>query len=76
LAATADNDVVTVPAFSGVPEQLWRIDQLVDGTYRIMPKWIPGSQEPLVLTAAGRSTPTLAKFGPESDKARWSFRKP
>ena len=76
LAATADNDVVTVPAFSGGPEQLWRIDQLIDGTYRIMPKSIPGFQEPLALTAAGRSTPTLAKFDPKSDKARWSFRKP
>ena len=76
LAATADNDVVTVPAFSGAPEQLWRVDQLIDGTYRIMPKSIPGSQELLVLTAVGRSTPTLAKFDPKSDKARWSFRRP
>jgi len=76
LAATVDNDVVTVPAFSGAPEQLWRIDQLIDGTYRIMPKSIPSSQEPLVLTAVARSTPTLAKFDPKSDKARWSFRRP
>jgi arabinan endo-1,5-alpha-L-arabinosidase len=76
LAATADNDVVTVPAFSGAPEELWRIDQLIDGTYRIMPRLIPGSLEPLVLTAAGRSTPTLANFDPKSDKARWSFRRP
>jgi arabinan endo-1,5-alpha-L-arabinosidase len=76
LAATADSDLVTVPAFSGAPEQLWRIDQLIDGTYRIMPKSIPGSQEPLALTAVGRSTPTLARFDPKSDKARWSFRRP
>jgi arabinan endo-1,5-alpha-L-arabinosidase len=76
LAATADNDVVTVPAFSGAPEQLWRIDQLIDGTYRIMPKSIPSSQEALALTAVGRSTPTLAKFDPKSDKARWSFKRP
>jgi arabinan endo-1,5-alpha-L-arabinosidase len=76
LAATAGNEVVTVPAFTGAPEQLWRIDQLPDGTYRIMPKAIPDSKEPLVLTAAGASTPTLAKFDPKSDKSRWNFRKP
>ncbi len=76
LAATADNDVVTVPAFAGAPEELWRIDQLIDGTYRIIPKSVPNSQEPVALTAAGRSTPTLARFDPKSDKARWSFRKP
>lgn len=76
LAATADSDVVTVPAFTGAPEQLWRIDQLTDGTYRISPKSVPGSTEPGALTAAGRSTPTLARFDPKSDKARWSFRRP
>ena len=38
LAATADNELVALPAFTGAPEQLWRIDQLTDGTYRIMPK--------------------------------------
>ena len=76
LAATAGAEVVTVPAFTGAPEQLWRIDQLTDGTYRIMPKAAPGSKEPLVLTAASPSTPTLAKFDPKSDKSRWNFRKP
>jgi arabinan endo-1,5-alpha-L-arabinosidase len=76
LAATADAEVVTVPAFTGAPEQLWRIDQLTDGAYRIMPKSTPNSNEPMALTAVGRSTPTLAKFDPKSDKARWSFRKP
>ncbi|MEJ2245466.1 MAG: family 43 glycosylhydrolase [Acidobacteriota bacterium] len=76
LTATADAEVVTVPAFTGAPEQLWRIDQLTDGTYRIMPKSVPGSGEPMALTAVARSTPTLAKFDPNSDKARWNFRKP
>ena len=76
LAATAGNEVVTVPAFTGAPEQLWRIDQLTDGTYRIMPKVVPDSKEPLVLTAAGASTPTLAKFDPKSDKSRWNFKRP
>jgi arabinan endo-1,5-alpha-L-arabinosidase len=76
LAATADSDLVTVPAFTGAPEQQWRIDQLTDGTYRIMPKSVPNSKEPLALTAVGASTPTLAKFDLNSDKARWNFRKP
>jgi arabinan endo-1,5-alpha-L-arabinosidase len=74
LAATADAEVVAVPSFTGAPEQLWRIDQLTDGTYRIMPKSVPGTKEPLVLTAVGASTPTLAKFDPKSDKSRWNFK--
>ncbi len=74
LAATADNEVIAVPAFTGGPEQLWRIDQLTDGTYRIMPKSMSNSKEPLVLTAVGGSTPTLTKFDPKSDKSRWNFK--
>jgi arabinan endo-1,5-alpha-L-arabinosidase len=76
LAATADADVVTVPAFTGGDEQLWRIDQLTDGTYRIMPKSVPDSKEPLALTAVGNSTPSLTKFDPDSDKCKWDFRMP
>ena len=76
LAATADGEVVTVPAFTSGAEQLWRIDQLTDGTYRIMPKAVPNSKEPMALAAVGHSTPTLAKFDPKGDQARWNFRKP
>ncbi len=76
LAATAEGNVIAVRAFTGAPEQLWRIDQLTDGTYRIMPKAMPGSGEPVALTAIGASTPALVKFDPKSDKARWNFRKP
>jgi len=76
LAATADSEVVTVPAFTGSPDQLWRIDQLTDGSYRIMPKVIPNSDATLVLTAIGASTPTLAEFDPKSDKSRWNFKMP
>ena len=74
LAATADGEVAAVPAFTGSPEQLWRIDQLTDGTYRIMPKSMPNSKEPMALTAVGHSTPTLARFDPKTDKARWNFK--
>ena len=45
LAATADGELVVLPAFTGAPEQLWRIDQLADGTWRIMPKSVPNSKE-------------------------------
>jgi arabinan endo-1,5-alpha-L-arabinosidase len=76
LAATADAEVAAVPAFTGAPEQLWRIDQFTDGTYRIMPKAVPNSTEPLVLTAVGYSTPTLTKLDPKSDKSRWNIRTP
>jgi len=74
LAATADAEVVAVAKFTAGPEQLWRIDQLIDGTYRIMPKSVPGSKEPFVLTAVAHSTPTLAKFDPKSDNGRWNFK--
>jgi arabinan endo-1,5-alpha-L-arabinosidase len=76
LAATADAEVVAVHAFTGNPEQLWRIDQLTDGTFRIMPKVVPGSGEPLALTSVGGSTPTLARFDPGSDRSRWNFKLP
>ncbi|NLD35487.1 MAG: family 43 glycosylhydrolase [Desulfatiglans sp.] len=75
LAATAEKEVVTVPEFTGAPEQLWQIDQLTDGTYRIMPKLVPGSDEQVALTAVGRSMPSLVKFNPESYIGRWSFKK-
>lgn len=42
LCATGDMEVASVPAFTGADSQLWRIEQLTDGTFRIMPKGIPG----------------------------------
>lgn len=74
LAATADAEVVTVPEFTGASEQLWRIEQLTDGTYRIMPKCVPGSDEKLALISIGDSTPTLGRFDMDSDNSKWNFR--
>lgn len=74
LAATADAEVIAVPAFTGAPEQLWRIDQLTDGTYRIMPRIVPNSNEKLALVSIGDSTPTLAKFDMNSDNSKWNFK--
>ncbi|WCT79848.1 family 43 glycosylhydrolase [Novosphingobium humi] len=76
LAATAAGEVVTVPAFTGAPEQLWRIDQLSDGTYRIIPRNTPDPRAPLALAAVGRSTARLVRFSPDSDAGRWTFRLP
>jgi arabinan endo-1,5-alpha-L-arabinosidase len=75
LAANARNEVETVPRFTGAAEQLWQIDQLTDGTYRIVPKTASGSK-PLALIAVGASTPTLASFDPNSAAGRWTFRLP
>lgn len=78
LAATAEGEVTTVPAFTGAPEQLWRIEQLIDGNFRILPKEIPGTgsiNTKYCLYSAGDSTPTLAPFDFNSDNSKWNFRK-
>ncbi len=77
LAATADKELTTVPAFSGADEQLWRIEQLTDGTYRIMPKRIPGEETlntTYVIYSAADSTPTLGVYDFKSDNSKWNFR--
>ena len=76
LAATADGELVSLPAFTGEPEQLWRLDQLTDGTWRVMPKSAPNSKEQVAISAIGSSSATLAKFNPDSDRQRWLFKKP
>ena len=76
LAATEDGELVARPAFSGGPEQLWRIDQLTDGSWRLMPKSVPNSKEPLALSAIGSSFATLSEFNAHSDKQRWFFKAP
>lgn len=75
LTATADGDVVATMAYTGDDAQLWRIDQLTDGTYRIMPKAVPGTSEPLALVSLGDCTPGLAPFNFNSDNSKWNFRK-
>ena len=77
LAATANCEVTSVPEFTGAPEQLWRIEQLIDGTFRIMPKQIPGQEgvnTKMVLYSAADSTPTLAEYDFNSDNSKWNFR--
>jgi len=76
LSVAEDGELVTLPVFSGEPEQLWRIDQFTDGTWRIMPKPGPKTKEPLALSAIGSSFATLARFNPDGDKQRWLFKAP
>jgi len=76
LAATADAELTVLPAFTGGPEQLWRIDQLTDGSYRLMPKRVPNTTESLAVSAIGSSMPTLEKVKPASDRQRWLLRTP
>ena len=76
LAATAEAELITVPAFTGAQEQLWQIDQLTDGTYRIMPRLVPGSNKKFALVSSGDSTPTLGIFDMNSDNSKWNFKVP
>jgi arabinan endo-1,5-alpha-L-arabinosidase len=76
LAATPEGELATVAAFTGAPEELWRIDQLTDGSYRVMPKAVPDAGQRLALSAVGSSKPTLATFRPDGDRERWLFKRP
>jgi arabinan endo-1,5-alpha-L-arabinosidase len=67
----ASGGELTAVAFTGTAEQLWRIDQLTDGTYRLSPKSVPGITAAMALSAVGSSMPTLSKFDPASDRQRW-----
>lgn len=74
IYATAQHDVIAKPEFTGEDAQLWRIEQLTDGTYRIMPKAVPGTEEKLALVSLGDCTPGLAPFDFNSDNSKWNFR--
>ena len=75
LAAVQGAELVAADGFTGADEQLWRIEQLTDGSYRIMPKAVPGCDKPYALVSIADSTPTLAAFDFGSDNCRWNFRK-
>lgn len=76
LAATADGELISLPTFTGGAGQLWRFDQLADGTWRIMPRAVPGSDQPVALSAIGSSFATLSKFDAQSGKHRWHLKAP
>ena len=77
LAATADKELTALPHFTGSDAELWRIEQTIDGTFRLMPKRIPGEEglnTKYVLYSAADSTPTLAEWDFKSDNAKWNLR--
>lgn len=77
LAATASLELTALPSFTGAPEQLWRIEQLTDGNFRLMPKGIPGREgvnTRFVLYTPADSTPTLAEWDFTTDNAKWHLR--
>ncbi len=74
LTATADREVTTVEEFTGKDEQLWQIEQLTDGKFRIYPKAVPGTSGKLALICVADSTPTLGVFDLDSDNSKWTLR--
>ena len=77
LTATSNLELTT-RSYDGSKEQLWRIEQATDGTFRIMPYIIPGQQgtnSRYCLYSAGDSTPTLAEWDFSSDNSKWNFKK-
>jgi arabinan endo-1,5-alpha-L-arabinosidase len=76
LAVDEEGELVALPSFTGGDEQLWRIDQLSDGTWRIVPRFASVANEPLAISAIGSSFATLARFDPSSDKQRWLLKTP
>lgn len=76
LSATAEGELSVLPTYTGAPAQLWRIDQLDDGSYRLMPKALAGWASSPALSAAGSSTATLSAFRENSDRHRWIIKTP
>lgn len=77
LTVTDDLELSTTQTFTGNDNQLWRIEQLTDGTYRIMPKRLPGHTEintEYVIYSIGDSSPTIAKYDFSSDNSKWNFK--
>ena len=75
LTATADLEL-TAKEFANLDEQLWRVEQLTDGTYRLMPYAIPGQgkNQKYCLYSAGDTTPTLAEYDFKNDNSKWNLR--
>lgn len=77
LTINDDCEISTKSQYTGADEQLWRIEQCTDGTYRIMPKRLPGSAQDntkYVLYSMGDSTPILAPWDFANDNAKWNLK--
>ena len=76
LSAMRGGDLVVAPTFTGAPGQLWRLDQLADGTWRIMPDSVPGVKQPLALWAMNTSSVALASFNPAATVSAGCSKRP
>ncbi len=76
LAVRHVGELVVLSAFTGGPEQLWRLDQLADGSWRIMPKAVPNAKAPMALSAIGANSATVSKYDPAGNKHRWLLKQP
>lgn len=77
LTVNENADIIASPAFTGANNQLWRIEQCTDGTYRIMPKQIPGQKDTntkYVLYSLADSTPVLMPWDFSTDNSKWNFK--
>jgi arabinan endo-1,5-alpha-L-arabinosidase len=74
--SVAGDAILPVPVFPGAREQLWQIDQLTDGSYRILSVAASGSKKPTALVATGASTAALATFDPADLTDRWTVKQP
>ena len=78
LAACENMEVSTTEKYSGADNQLWRIEQLTDGTFRIMPKAIPGKpgiNKEYVIYTTSDSNVALCKYDFQSDNSKWNLKK-
>lgn len=68
MQANDNGTVNTVPAFTGAENQLWRIDQMTDCTYRISPKG-----KSLALSTGARNSLVLSAIKAESADQKWEI---
>ena len=74
LAATEDGELTSVPEFTGADSELWRIEQLTDGTFRILTKVACKCGKQRAIVCTGDSTVALGDFDFSSDNSKWNFR--
>ncbi len=71
LAVDERGEVTAVATFSGADNELWRIDQLTDGTYRIVPRQANETSNTLCLSSTGDTSVALMPFDMTSDNSKW-----
>ena len=74
LAVDEDGELMAVPAYTGADNELWRIEQLTDGTFRILTKVACKCGKQRCLLSTGDSTVAMGDFDFSSDNCKWNFR--